>query len=418
MIDVFLSLIIASIVGTFMWSVQTGIKPITQKVFSQTWHYYTSLIPVFFLFGGSVIVRKLAQWVRSVSSSTGASPSLGTMTEKYVPIPLMEQTTNGMSLMNFHISKAMMLLATLVWAVGTVVFLAVNVKKYWAFKRSILYQSRVCDTLRCPVKVIISANATTPMLMGLWKPILILPDTQLDDKELGMILSHELVHFQRGDLVVKLMALIANAIHWFNPAAYALNKQIQTFCELSCDEKVVREMDAENRKFYGKTLLTMLEYGMMKRNVVLTSSLCNSKKNMKRRLINLMNVKKTKKSVIMLSLAATISMAGIGGLVAYAAESAKPSESAPARAIPPNKIEGRNIYVQSPDGTAVYYDKDGNVSPVKQIQLQQQYDAETQKKIDELNEIIDSYIQRGLPAPQQYLDAVNEAKGIKPFADK
>ncbi|WP_130609116.1 M56 family metallopeptidase [Cohnella abietis] len=424
-----LSLIIASFVGKIIWIVQNSIKPVTQKVFSQTWHYYTGFIPVFFLLGGSEIINRLIPFIRSVLPDTGTSPKSGTIAEQYVQVPTMEQTaTSSASFMNqlfdyllrIENIKEIVLSAIVIWAVGTTVFLAVNVRKYRAFKRSILQESRICDTVLCPVKVIVSANATTPMVMGLWKPMVVLPDTQFREKELTMILSHELIHLKRGDLFVKLLVLIANAIHWFNPAAYSLNKQINTLCELSCDEKVVQEMDMENRRFYGETLLSMLEYGVMQRNVACTSSLCNPKKYMKRRLLNLMNVKKTKKSIIMLSLVATIAMVGSGGLVTYAAGSVVPSKATPSKATPSKQMEGRNVYVQSPDGTVEHFDKDGNrmLAPHMKKNIHPPVDEKTQKKIDELNKKIDSYIQRGLPAPQKYLDAINELYGIKPFGDK
>jgi beta-lactamase regulating signal transducer with metallopeptidase domain len=129
----------------------------------------------------------------------------------------------------------------------------------------------------------------------------------------------------------------ANAVYWFNPAAYLLNKQLNLLCELSRDEKVVQDMDTESRRLYGETLLAMLEYGVMQRNVVCTSSFCNSKKYMKSRLVNLMNVKKTKKSMMALSLVAAIALVGCGGAAAYAAGSAVPTKNSVSQ-----QVEGRN----------------------------------------------------------------------------
>lgn len=84
------------------------------------------------------------------------------------------------------------------------------------------------------------------MVMGLWKPVVILPDIPLENKELDMILTHKLVHLKRRDFLVKLMVLLVKTVHWFNPLVYFLSRQLNTLCELSCDEKVVREMDTES----------------------------------------------------------------------------------------------------------------------------------------------------------------------------
>ncbi|MFU1798167.1 M56 family metallopeptidase [Paenibacillus azoreducens] len=438
-----LSLIMASFVGTIIWIVQTSVKPITQKLFSQTWHYYTSFIPVFFLLGGSAIINRLGPLIRSILTDSSTSPPAGKMTEPFIHVLPIEQTASHRSFLNqpfISLSRLenlqeIVLTAILIWAAGTIVFIAVNVKNYRTFKRSILQNSRVCETVDCPVKVIVSSHATTPMVMGLWKPFVVLPDTPLDEKELDMIISHELVHLKRGDLVMKLIILVVNAIHWFNPAAYVLNKQLNTLCELSCDEKVVRDMDMESRRLYGETLLKMLEYGVMKRNVVCTSSLCTPKKNMKRRLVNLMSVKKLNKFIIMMSLASTISMVGIGGLVASAAESAVPPKAVPSKAVPPKiptdkKPQGRNVYVQMADGTVLYYDKDGNVTEAPEMRKSlTPPDYTTEEVVEIMKQLINDHssvpynssipIELFIPQhfvdqlPQKYLDEINKTYGLE-----
>ncbi len=426
------SLVVASIAGTLVWILQISIKPVTQKFFSQTWHYYTGLIPVFFLLGGWEIVNRLVSFVRSVSSVTGVIPESVTFAERYSHAAPLEQTGTGGALFGrqpVHFLSRLELgldnlrefaaFAALIWAVGVLVFVIVNVRKYRSFKRSVLLGSRICETVQCPVKVIVSANATTPMVMGFRKPMIVLPDVRYGEKELAMILSHELVHLKRGDLPVKLLMLIANAVHWFNPAAYSLNKQIHALCELSCDERVVRGMDTKNRRFYGETLLSTLEYGVSKKNAAFTSTLCSPKEVMKRRLMNLMNEKKMKKPALALSLVAAIALVGSGGAAAYAAGSAVPDRSAAPVHIPTGKqTEGRNIYVQSSDGSVVYYDKSGNKTEVPEMRKSLTPPKLTTK---ELVDRIQLFLKDNVPVPQDYidqlpqkdLDAINESYGLK-----
>jgi hypothetical protein len=145
------------------------------------------------------------------------------------------------------------------------------------------------------------------MLAGLFKTFLILPEVELSERELKVILKHELTHFKRRDLWVKSLTLVANAIHWFNPAAYRLTKNIDTFCELSCDEQVVSDMNMEERQFYGETILNVL-CRVVNQHSGIYATLAESKKGIERRLTHMMNVKNTSKRIVIISfvIAATL----------------------------------------------------------------------------------------------------------------
>lgn len=412
------SLLIASVVSTLLWMLQNCLKPLTLKLFSQAWHYYTGLIPIFFLLGSSVLFIRLLRWSISVSFYQTPISEPHIMLQQSVQSGLLAEAKENYTYLKNVVSSLLqsqhlymiLLIVTIIWSSGAIVFLLLNVLKYWVFKRSLLRESWESKLGNYPVKVIISPKATTPMLVGIWKPVVILPNTPLGEKELSMIMSHELAHLQRGDLIVKLLLLIANAIYWFNPIVYILNRQLNVLCELSCDEKVVRKMDMDNRRLYGETLLSMLEYSVSQRNVIFTSSLCSPKSEMKRRLLNLMNNKKMKTKVIVLSFVSAFVLVISGGTAAYTVYAAGSSLSSHIN-IPTGKgTDGRNIYVQSKDGTVSHYDKYGKVTDVtneraeKTKQRNKQLDEKTKKKIDELQLTIQSYLSEGVPVPQNILD--------------
>ena len=140
-------------------------------------------------------------------------------------------------------------------------------------------------------------------------------------------------------------------------------------CELSCDEKVESDMDAQNRKRYGETILHILQYSTTQKrvvgNVAFATTLCNSKKNVKRRLINIMNTKKTRKNVTALALATVLVVAGGGVMVASAlgatmpvyVSAATPSPEAPATTSASPNVEtpattARNLTVVKQEGSA------------------------------------------------------------------
>lgn len=286
MTDFITFLILASFVGTILWMIQNMLTPVTRKYFSQSWHYYTGLVPVFFLLGGSETISRLLSFIAPVHREANSIPGSGVIAKTYAQVSTVEQTAAHVrlwitqlfdDLIRISSSKEFALIATVLWAAGAIAYIVVNIQRYHVFKRSVLRGSRAFKDVPCPVEVIVSPHATTPFVIGLWNPVVVLPDIPLEGKRLEMILSHELVHIKRGDLIVKLIVFASNAVHWFNPAVYAMNKQISLYCELSCDEQVVRHMDAAGRRTYGETLLSMLEYGVIRRNVICTSSLCNPK---------------------------------------------------------------------------------------------------------------------------------------------
>jgi len=191
-----------------------------------------------------------------------------------------------------------------IWSAGAILFIAISTKKYLQYRRVVLNNAKSVQVINCKqsfnnkIPIVTSAAAHTPMLFGVINPIIVLPNMHFTQVELNMVLAHEMVHYRRKDLLVKALMLTANAIHWFNPVVYALSRQLNAACELSCDEKVVSAMNTQNRVFYGKTILQILRHSTAKqsitRDIALATNLCSSKKNFRRRLISMMNTKKMK----------------------------------------------------------------------------------------------------------------------------
>jgi beta-lactamase regulating signal transducer with metallopeptidase domain len=99
---------------------------------------------------------------------------------------------------------------------------------------------------------------STSMLVGFFRPVVLLPDKDYDSDELELIFRHELIHYKRGDLYIKLLSVIAASLHWFNPAVYLMSQAMQADCEASCDEKVLAEVGVENNQFYAELILDMI----------------------------------------------------------------------------------------------------------------------------------------------------------------
>lgn len=143
------------------------------------------------------------------------------------------------------------------------------------------------------------------MITGILTPTITIPKMDHCLDKLEIILDHELIHFKRKDLWVKVVALLANVINWFNPIVYIIRNRINIICELSLDEQLIKNMDKSKRKYYGEIILELIEYSQNK-SLSLGASVCKSRKEIETRLKNIVFFKKSKKIIVCISLIVTM----------------------------------------------------------------------------------------------------------------
>ena len=137
---------------------------------------------------------------------------------------------------------------------------------------------------------------SSPMLVGILNPRIILPKKQINIADLELILTHELIHFKRKDLITKLILLFINTLNFFNPLIYLLIKDIDKWCEYSCDEKIIKIFNKNNKKNYCIAILNSLNPNKNNNIHFSTTFACN-KHHLKRRLENIMSETKPKNKI-------------------------------------------------------------------------------------------------------------------------
>lgn len=158
---------------------------------------------------------------------------------------------------------------------------------------------------------------SSPLLIGFFRPCIVLPTMNLSDSDFKYTILHELTHYKRLDMFYKWLVQITICLHWFNPAVYFMAREINRACELSCDEAVIRKLDAENIRAYGNTLLNAISMGGDFKESLASVTLNESKILLKERLDSIMTFKKKSKLVIALTLALTFLLCA-GAVVAGA----------------------------------------------------------------------------------------------------
>ena len=152
------------------------------------------------------------------------------------------------------------------------------------WEEELLEERKTVVGVRRPVALRRYAGTGTPFLYGLLRPAIYLPETALTPFELAQVLTHELIHCRRRDLLVKKLAWLARTVHWFNPLAWLLECEIDHRCELSCDEAVTAGLNWKERRAYGLTLIKL----MRERNRSIPASACLAERGVKERLEVLM----------------------------------------------------------------------------------------------------------------------------------
>jgi beta-lactamase regulating signal transducer with metallopeptidase domain len=98
-------------------------------------------------------------------------------------------------------------------------------------------------------------RVTTPFVYGFIRPKMHIP-SGLAGEELCYVTLHEQTHIRRGDHLVKLFAFTLLCVHWFNPFAWVAFVLLCADMEMSCDERLLRELGMSAKADYSQTLLS------------------------------------------------------------------------------------------------------------------------------------------------------------------
>ncbi len=116
-----------------------------------------------------------------------------------------------------------------------------------------------CMGVKRKIGLKVSANATSPAVCGLFRPVILLPHKlapSLGSRGLRAVLLHELAHIRRGDLWVNLAQTILQIAYFYNPLLWLANAMIRRVREQAIDETVLVAM-GEKAQQYPQTLVNV-----------------------------------------------------------------------------------------------------------------------------------------------------------------
>ena len=204
---------------------------------------------------------------------------------------------------------------------GAAAFLLYQGVSYALFRRTVRrwkrdvsradYASLLSDTARdlgvSAPEMIVCEAISTPAVTGLLRPRLLLPHERYDVQELRYILRHELCHLKRRDMLLKLVLLAANAMHWFNPVVYLMLRQADEDIELACDSAATDGLELPERAAYSRTLLAAVQSSV--RALPATTCFGGTVERLKRRITNVLGAQKKRGlGIVALVLALTLTV--------------------------------------------------------------------------------------------------------------
>lgn len=162
--------------------------------------------------------------------------------------------------------------------------------------------------IKQPVELCVNPLISSPLLIGFFRPWIVLPDTDISEKDFRYTVLHELAHFRRRDMFYKWLVQLTVCLHWFNPLVYGMGREITRACEFSCDEAIIGKLDCKSAQEYGKTLLDSMRKAGSYKESLASVTLNENKEMLKERLGAIMSFKKKSKLITAFSTVLTAAL--------------------------------------------------------------------------------------------------------------
>ena len=133
-----------------------------------------------------------------------------------------------------------------VWASGFISMIVIRLRM-WRHIRAAVRASSPWGIPGLPLPAGVDVRSTPgviePGVVGLWRPVLLVPagiEDDLTPRQLASVLTHELCHIRRRDNMTAAVHMITEAVFWFHPLVWWIGSRLVDERERACDQEVLR----------------------------------------------------------------------------------------------------------------------------------------------------------------------------------
>ncbi|WP_176461778.1 M56 family metallopeptidase [Anaeromicrobium sediminis] len=234
---------------------------------------------------------------------------------------LKQNTQKDKRILTFEESLTKKIMSTLswIWLFGGLFVLFSSIIKNIQLHDSIRNEEEIYDekiltilnhykkqlNIQTNVKLIKTRQFSTPSLVGILKPRILIPApilSNLDETKLGFIILHELSHLKRKDILTNWIILVFQSLYWFNPLIWIGFYRMKMDMEIACDTFVLNKLHKKHHIPYGKVIIELLEYFSYNKFSPIITNILQNKSEVERRIIMIKNFRKNSYVLMIISL--------------------------------------------------------------------------------------------------------------------